>query len=199
MSAVIAMDMWHDMFALDMSVWEKVLRTVLVYLGIAVIVRIVGKRLMAQMNSLDLVVVLLLSNVVQNAIIGNDNSVTGGLLGALVLVGSNAVLDRAEQRWPAFRRLFEGRSTTVITDGRLDERAITRLGVTRGEVHNALRHQGADHVSEVQTARLEPGGTLIVDLRREDQPASYGDLLAELTALRDHVDARLDALERHPD
>ena len=83
-----------DLFAFGVPPLEKVARTVLVYVAVLLIIRVAGKRLMAQMNSLDLVVVLLLSNVVQNAIIGNDNSVTGGVLGAVVLVGVNTLLDR---------------------------------------------------------------------------------------------------------
>ncbi len=92
--------MWHDLAVMDMSVWEKIARTILVYAGIALIIRLFGKRLMAQMNSMDLVVVLLLSNVVQNAIIGNDNTVAGGLLGAIVLVLTNVVVDWAMHRSP---------------------------------------------------------------------------------------------------
>jgi len=80
--------------SIDISVWEKLVRTVVVYLAIAILIRVAGKRLLAQMNSLDLVVVLLLSNVVQNAIIGPDNSLLGGLLGAAVLIGFNAIVDQ---------------------------------------------------------------------------------------------------------
>ena len=95
--------LWLDLFAFEAPPAEKVIRTVVVYLAIAVIIRIAGKRLMAQMNSLDLVVILLLSNVVQNAIIGADNSLSGGLLGAVVLV-----FQRAPRTNDATRRLAAG-------------------------------------------------------------------------------------------
>ncbi|WP_026926796.1 DUF421 domain-containing protein [Granulicoccus phenolivorans] len=183
--------MWHDLAVMDMSVWEKIARTILVYAGIALIIRLFGKRLMAQMNSMDLVVVLLLSNVVQNAIIGNDNTVAGGLLGAIVLVLTNVVVDWAMHRSPRLERLLVGRPTTVITDGRLDERALHRLGITRGELRHALHNQGADTIGEVKQASIEPAGSVVVDLNREDQAVSRGELVAELTALREHLDAAI--------
>ncbi len=181
-----------DLWAMGVPPLDKVLRTVAVYLGILLIVRVAGKRLLAQMNSLDLVVVLLLSNVVQNAIIGADNSLTGGLLGAVVLVAANAALDRLSHRYPQVYRLVQGRPSTVVADGRVDERALTRLGLTRTELHWALRHQGADDVHEVARATLDPGGALSVDLRPADQAASRGDLDAAMAQLRDYLDARLE-------
>ncbi|GAA1793079.1 DUF421 domain-containing protein [Nostocoides veronense] len=184
----------NDLWAFQIPPLEKVLRTVLVYLAILVIVRVAGKRLLAQMNSLDLVVVLLLSNVVQNAIIGDDNSLVGGVLGAVVLVAANAGLERIAQVFPAFRRVVEGRPTPVVRDGEVIDGALDRLGMTRGELNWALRHQGADRVSEVETATLDPGGSLTVDLKDEEQALSQGEFRAEMARLH----ARLDALASRP-
>ena len=86
--------MWTDLTHLDISVLDKIIRTVVVYLGLVVLLRVAGKRDLAQLNSFDLIVVLLLSNVVQNAIIGPDNSLLGGLIGAAVLIAANAFLVR---------------------------------------------------------------------------------------------------------
>lgn len=193
MNATLVMEstLWPDLFAMDMSVAEKVLRTVLVYLGIAVIIRVAGKRLMAQMNTLDLVVVLLLSNVVQNAIIGDDNSLSGGMLGAVVLVAVNALLERFSDRIPWLERLIEGRPTDVVVDGKTDEAALRRLGMTHNELHSALRHQGADAVEEVKRASLAPGGTIAVDLNPDDQNVSQADLRRAIQELKDHLDTRL--------
>lgn len=185
-----------DLFTFGIPPTEKVIRTLVVYLGILVIVRISGKRLLAQMNSFDLVVVLLLSNVVQNAIIGDDNSLSGGLLGAATLVLGNAALDRLSTHWPWLNRLLQGTATDVVVDGRIDEDALRGLGLTRGELRTALRHQGADDVSEVQLASLEPGGTVAVDLRRADQNASYGDLEAAMRELRTYLDERFEQQRR---
>ena len=84
--------MWTDLTHLDISVLDKIIRTVVVYLALIVLLRLAGKRDLAQLNSFDLIVVLLLSNVVQNAVIGPDNSLLGGLIGAAVLIAANAFL-----------------------------------------------------------------------------------------------------------
>ena len=184
------LEFWLDLFtAMDLTLAEKMARTVAVYLAIAALIRFVGKRLMAQMNSLDLVVVLLLSNVVQNAIIGPDNSLLGGLLGALVLVGFNAVLDRLAQRFGAVRWLLEGSPTTLIRDGRVDEAAVRRLGLTDNELLLALRHLGADHPEEVRLASLEPGGSIVVRLKPQEQSATKQDVATAVEQLKAYIDA----------
>lgn len=171
---------------MDISLWEKVLRTIVVYLGIAILIRVAGKRLLAQMNSLDLIVVLLVSNVVQNSIIGPDNSVLGGLFGAVVLIGFNALLDRAAEFSPLGRWLLVGNGTDLITDGRVDARALARIGLSQGELDLALRRQGADDVTEVERAALEPEGEIVVTLKPGERTATRDDLdraVAELKAL----------------
>src|ERR1041384_7288329 len=105
----------HALFTIGIPVLEKVVRTVAVYGGVLVLLRVGGKRDLAQLNSFDLVVLLLLSNVVQNAVIGNDNSLLGGLLGALVLVAVNAVVVRFARRNDTTVRLLEGEPTTLIS------------------------------------------------------------------------------------
>lgn len=179
-----------DMFAFGVPPWEKVARTVLVYVAILLIIRVAGKRLMAQMNSLDLVVVLLLSNVVQNAIIGNDNSVTGGVLGAVVLVGVNTLLDRWAMVSPQVAWLVGGRPTVVVAEGVADHRALRRLGMTEAELLNALQQQGADGLQEVRSASMEPGGTLTLQLAPEARDATVADLRRAVDALT----AKLDTL-----
>ncbi len=183
--------MWDDMFSLQLPAPEKILRTVLVYLGIAILIRVAGKRLFMQMDSLDLVVVLLLSNVVQNAIIGDDNTVAGGLLGAVVLVVLNAVLERLTTRFTALRHLLEGRSTIVVTDGIPDQRSLDRLGLSTLSLRAALRTQGADSIDEVATAQIEPGGTIVVDLEPGAQNASRDELRAAVDEIKAYLDARL--------
>jgi uncharacterized membrane protein YcaP (DUF421 family) len=179
--------MW-DAFTLTMPVGEKVLRTLVVYAAISVLLRLAGKRGLAQLNSFDLVVVLLLSNVVQNAIIGDDNSLTGGLVGAVVLVAVNAVVVRVVARSDRLTAVFEGTPTTLIERGRYIRRALHREGLRAGDVTTALRHQGADDVQEVQRAAREPGGALVVSLFPDRQNADRGDV--------DSLHRRLDELER---
>jgi Predicted membrane protein len=170
--------------SIDISLWEKVLRTVVVYLGIALLLRLAGKRLLAQMNSLDLVVVLLLSNVVQNAIIGPDNSVLGGLVGAVVLVGFNALADRAIEASERGRRLFIGGPSELVRDGRVDGPELIRMGVSRSELDIALRRQGSTGAEDVQRATLEPEGEILVDLKPGARPVTRDDLDAAVEELR---------------
>ncbi len=187
--------MWHDLWNLQIPSAEKVLRTVLVYAGLALLLRLGGKRDLAQLNSFDLVVMLLLSNVVQNAVIGNDNSLTGGLLGAAVLVALNAVLVRLVNRHPRLVRLFEGRSTSLIRDGRFLSKALHRLGLRRADVVAACRRQGADDITEITDATLSPGGALIVTLDQEHRNASIGDVRRESDRLLTEIRAELANLE----
>ncbi|WP_231928155.1 DUF421 domain-containing protein [Devriesea agamarum] len=193
------MDHWitalmTDLFVPGVGFVDKVLRTVLVYLGVLIIVRVAGKRLLAQMNSMDLVVVLLLSNVVQNAIIGPDNSLLGGIVGAVVLVLFNSLVERSARRWRPLRHIIEGPSSTVIRDGAVDDRALARLGLTRGELSTALRRQGADTVQEVELAQIEPGGSITVDLRPEEQSVSRADLDRATAQLRQQIAALHDSV-----
>lgn len=176
--------MWNDLFVLPIPLADKVLRTVAVYLVITLLLRVAGKRLMAQMNNLDLVVVLLLSNVVQNAVIGPDNSLLGGIIGAVVLIVANAALDRLSQRWPRLAWLLEGSSTVLVHDGVVDSAALRRVGTTTREFGAVLHLQGADEISEVASAILEPGGQVDVRLKPEEQTVNRRELDAAVAELK---------------
>ncbi|GAA1903271.1 DUF421 domain-containing protein [Lapillicoccus jejuensis] len=192
-------DFWSNLFSLDTTpLVEKVVRTVLVYALILVVVRLAGKRTLAQWNSFDLVVVLLLSNVVQNAVIGPDTSFLGGAIGAVVLVAFNSAMDRLGFLNARTERLLEGTATTLVHDGRYDEATLRRLGLRRHELARALHLQGADRIDQVEVARLEPGGTFTVRLKAEAQSATVEDLRRAVADLQAHLDARLDALGAPP-
>jgi uncharacterized membrane protein YcaP (DUF421 family) len=173
--------MWHDMFVVQIPLLEKVLRTVIVYAVIVVLFRLAGKRGLANLNTLDLTVLVLLSNVVQNAIIGNDESLLGGVVGAITLVCVNAGLNHALTRSDGLARLVEGSATTVIDNGHLLMGALRRLAVRPHELDQAVRMQNGDAVSEIQDGRLEPGGQLVLTLKDNEQSATKGDI-AELTS-----------------
>jgi uncharacterized membrane protein YcaP (DUF421 family) len=178
---------------MGIPVAEKVIRTVAVYGGLAVLLRLGGKRDVAQLNSFDLVVMLLLGNVVQNALIGQDNSLTGGLLGAAILVALNAVVVRAAGRNDRTNALFEGTPTVLVSDGAYDVRALQHEGLRRADVELALRKQGANDVSEVQRAVLEPGGSIVVQMRTEAETATRQDVDTLLASIRE-LDAKVSAL-----
>jgi uncharacterized membrane protein YcaP (DUF421 family) len=184
--------MWNDMFIAGISYGEKAARTIIVYLGLLIMLRIVGKRGLAQLNTFDLVVMLLLSNVVQNAVIGNDNSVSGGLFGAAVLLIIDAVLVRQGARWPWFARLLEGSPTVLAEDGVLNLPAMRRQGISRGDVALAVHTQGGDDIDETELVELEPSGSVLVRLREGDQFADKDDVAA-LRALLERIEARLPA------
>ena len=131
-------------------------------------------------------VLLLLSNVVQNAVIGNDNSLLGGMFGAVVLVAVNAVVVRVFRSSDRADRVFEGSATTLVTEGELDRRAIWRVGLRPADVVNALRRQGASTIDEVDTAELTPGGGIVVKLRADAENATAGDI-ARLEAKLDRL------------
>jgi len=150
----------HNLFHLGVSAGEKVIRTVLVYLVVLGLLRLFGKRQLAQLNALDLVVLLLLSNVVQNAIIGPDNSFLGGVLGAATLVAGNYILIRLTYNHERIMYLVQGRSTRLVEDGELDEHALNRELITRGELDSALRREGIDGIAESETVTIEPEGTI---------------------------------------
>jgi len=187
--------MWHDMFVIQIPVLEKVLRTILVYATIVILFRLAGKRDLATFNTVDFVVIFLLSNVVQNAIIGNDDSVSGGVIGAVVLVAINAGFNRWLAASPGASRVLEGKPTTVIADGQFIKGALRRLALRPGEIDQAIRVQNGDDVSDIANGRMEPSGQLILSLKPTEQSATKGDI-ARLNARLDSIDSALAALAR---
>lgn len=171
---------------LQIPLADKIIRTVAVYLVLAAVLRIVGKRDLAQLNAFDLLVMLLLSNVVQNAIIGPDNSLLGGVIGAVVLIAVNAVVVRVIRGSDRIARLLEGTPTVLARDGRWDEHALRREGLRRADVDAALRRQNANSVEEVDTVAIEPGGAIVTTLKPAEQSATVGDI--------ERLEAKLDAL-----
>lgn len=179
---------WFTPFVtMDIGLAEKVARTIAVYLVIAILLRVAGRRLLAQMNSLDLVVVLLLSNVVQNAIIGPDNSVLGAVIGAVVLIGFDLLLDLLTQRSRRMRHLLEGRPVQLVQDGTVDRVALARVGIRDRELALALSRQGIDKVAQVRAASLETAGDLLVDLKPGERPVTRDDLAAAVAELKDLI------------
>ena len=179
-----------DVWALDVPAAEKVIRTVVVYAGLALLLRLAGKRNLAQLNSFDLVVVLLLSSVVQNALIGPDDSLTGAFIGAATLVTVNSVIVRLVNRSERAVQLFEGEEVALVKDGRFVDRALRRQGLRRADVESALRAQGADGPQDVAEATLSGGGSIVVWLRPDEMSANRGDVATILRRL-DELEGRL--------
>lgn len=154
------MTLAHDMFYLGLPVAEKILRPIAVYAFLIIVLRVAGKRELAQLNPFDLVVLLTISNTVQNAIIGEDNSVTGGMIGAATLLVVNYVVVRYLYAHDRFDRLVEGEPTVLIRDGVIDERAIRAEAISRGALAAAAHKQGFATLAELESATLEPSGSM---------------------------------------
>ncbi len=188
-------DMWKDMFVLALPVLEKVLRPVLVYAFLVISLRLSGKRELVQLNPFDLVVLLTLSNTVQNAIIGDDNSVTGGVIGATSLLVVNYLVVRFLYKHRNLDQLVEGRADVLIEDGKVRTQHLKKELITMAQLEAAARKQGFDSLSEVQQCVLEPGGTISFigkqpgtdEARHRELLVQFEKLTAELKRLRPNV------------
>lgn len=154
--------MGHNLFVPDLSVAEKVIRPVLVYLFLVVAVRLAGRRELAQLNSFDLVVLMMLANTVQNATIGNDNSMVGGLIGVSALLLVNYAVTRVLYQHPRLDRVIEGEPVVLVRDGRVLRERLAQQAITEGELMEAIRKQGLGSVDQVAQVVLETGGVISV-------------------------------------
>ena len=176
---------FHSMFHLPIPLLEKVLRPIIVYMCLIGFLRLFGKRELAQLNPFDLVVLLSLSNTVQNAIIGDDNSITGGILGAFSLLAINWIVVRVLYRMPKLNETLEGDETVLICDGQIDFAAMKRESLTELELLSVIHKQGLDDLSDVQKCVLEPNGTFYVEAKKpsteETELASLQSAVESLT------------------
>jgi uncharacterized membrane protein YcaP (DUF421 family) len=179
------------MFALSIPLAaEKVLRPCVVYVFLIVALRLGGKRELAQLNPFDLVVLLTISNTVQNAIIGNDNSVTGGLIGATTLLVVNHVVVRTLYGHQGLEQLIEGDPDVLIQDGVVLTDRLKRESITPAELRAAAHKQGFGTLDEIDRAVLEPGGGLSFFARKPSPDvARHIELMARLDRLSTEVEA----------
>ena len=181
---------FNDMFQMQLPLLEKLLRPAIVYLALVVLLRIFGKRELAQLNPFDLVVLLSLSNTVQNAIIGNDNSLSGGIIGAVALLAVNWLVVRALFSSPKLTRMFEGRATILIRDGKVDQKALKRESLSQQELLDVIHRQGFDSVQKVRRCELEPNGTFYVEAFEPSvADQQHDELVARLEALQRQIAA----------
>ena len=167
-----------------MSLAEKLLRTLAVYFFLLSALRLAGKRELGQLNQFDLVVLLLLSNTVQNAIIGPDDTLTGGLIGAATLLAVNSMVVRFLYSHPRLERFVEGEPDCLITNGKIIEEALRKNTITHSELELAARKQGFDGLSDVETAHLEVGGALTFARKKvAETDDHHREVLARLDAL----------------
>jgi uncharacterized membrane protein YcaP (DUF421 family) len=189
----------HGLFTPDIPVAEKLIRTAIVYLFLLFGLRLAGKRELSQLNPFDLVVLLLLSNTVQNAIIGNDNSLIGGIIGGGALLILNALVVRTLYHYGKLDRI-EGKPETLIRNGRLVRHHLERELITVAELEAAARRQGIESLAHVHECRLETGGALTFIQRHptEDDRRHHEaiGMLAQIDARQRGLMEQLAALER---
>jgi len=181
----------HDMYYLAVPIAEKIARPIIVYVFLIFGLRLAGKRELAQLNPFDLVVLLTLSNTVQNAIIGEDNSVTGGLIGAGTLLLVNHYFVRYLYGHEAVDRIVEGSPDVLIENGIVLKDRLQKELITVAELASAAHKQGFSSLAEIDRAILDPGGTICFFPKK---PTSEALSHEEIVTCLDRISAQLAAL-----
>jgi uncharacterized membrane protein YcaP (DUF421 family) len=184
-------EIWNDMFVVGLPILEKILRPILVYLFLVISLRLSGKRELVQLNPFDLVVLLTLSNTVQNAIIGNDNSVLGGVIGATSLLVTNYLVVRFLYGHRQLDQLVEGKADVLIEGDQVRMDRLKSELITPEQLAAAARKQGFDSLDEVDMCVLEPGGTLSFlgkkptseDVRHQELMQTMARMMEEIAKL----------------
>ena len=166
----------QNMFFLDADqvTWaEKIIRPLLVYGGLIVLLRIFGKRELAQLNPLDLIVILLLSNTVQNAIIGNDTSLVGGIVGAIALLGVNSFFAHLKFRSETVESLIEGKPLKVVEHGKLNQKQLSRELLTESDLDIIAHENGLEDRDDIYRLVIDTNGTFLVEGKNEIKDAKF--------------------------
>src|SRR5947199_2148455 len=181
-------EIWKDMFVLGIPLLEKILRPILVYAFLVVSLRLSGKRGLVQLNPFDLVVLLSLSNTVQNAIIGDDNTVSGGIIGASTLLLVNYVVVRFLFGHRRLDQIVEGKSAVLMKEGRVCKDQLAKELITIAELQTVVRRQGLEGLHEVETCVLEPGGGFVIKRKcPSDEDVKHAELVGGIEALRSQL------------
>lgn len=161
---------WSNMFVLDaekVTYLEKIIRPILVYFLLLFLFRILGNRELAQLNPMDLILLLLLSNTVQNAIIGDDTSLTGGIIGAVTLLTINYFNVLIKFKSKPFEKFMEGSPRTLVKDGKIDKKAAEKELLTKEDLDTIAHEQGFDSSDDIEKCILDTNGTFLVEGKDE--------------------------------
>ena len=179
-----------DLMQIGIPVLEKIIRPILVYFFLVAVLRLAGKRELAQINTFDLVVLLTLSNTVQNAIIGNDNSLLGGVIGAITLIAVNAFVVGFVYSHPLLSKILEGDPDKLIEGGKVYDDRLRKEGISLYELEAAAHRQGFASLSIVETATLEAGGAIsFIGKSLNDDTLRHKEIMEQLKQLREEVKA----------
>jgi uncharacterized membrane protein YcaP (DUF421 family) len=168
-----AASLFSDLFDLDIPVLEKVLRSLLVFAFLVIALRLAGKRELGQLNVLDIVVLLLVSNALQNAMIGEDNTLIGGIIGASALFLANYGFVRLTYSSARARTLLDGKPTVLYEEGALMHHNLRREAIREQELLSVVRERGFDGFAEVDRIELEPNGHIVIT-KAGERPAARG-------------------------
>ena len=185
--------MWHDifvhMFVLTLPVLEKIIRPIIVYFFLLIGLRLAGKRELAQLNPFDFIVLMTLSNTVQNAIIGDDNTVLGGMIGAAALIAINYAVVRSARNSRFLQRLLAGRGSILVKDGVIQKDHLDREMINKAELLAAAHKQGIMSLKEVEYCVLEPTGTLTFIQRKPTSDSiRHEEIMSLLNKLSETVE-----------
>jgi len=187
-------DIWVHLFVPSLPILEKIVRPIIVYFFLVLVFRLSGKRELVQLNPFDLVVLLTISNTVQNAIIGDDNSLAGGMIGATSLVITNYLVVRFLYGHRKLDHLVEGSPDVLVQGGKIRKNNLKRELITMAQLEAAARKQGFASLSEVDQCILEPGGTLSFIGKKPDvEERRHRELLNRIDQLSEEI-----ALLRNP-
>jgi uncharacterized membrane protein YcaP (DUF421 family) len=181
-------DIWIHLFVPNLPILEKILRPVIIYFFLVLVFRLSGKRELVQLNPFDLVVLLTISNTVQNAIIGDDNSLAGGIIGATSLVVTNYLVVRFLYDHRKLDQLVEGRPDVLVQGGKVRKHNLKRELITMAQLEAAARKQGFGSLTEVDQCILEPGGTLTFVGKKPDvDETRHRELLNRIERLSEEI------------
>ncbi len=191
---------WSNMFMLDqekISYFEKIVRPLLIYGLLIFLFRILGKREIAQLNPVDFVLLLLVSNTVQNAIIGEDTSVIGGAVGVITLLFANRALAIAKYRHPLIEKMIEGGSRSLISRGRIEENALRRELLTREDLDVVAHKEGYESAADLEKCIIDPNGEFFVEGKGETIDEHFRhQILKKIDQLSTQIDELKTALKK---
>ena len=181
-------DIWIHLFVPTLPILEKIIRPIIIYFFLVLVFRLSGKRELVQLNPFDLVVLLTISNTVQNAIIGDDNSLAGGMIGATSLVITNYLVVRFLYDHSKLDQLVEGSPDVLIQGGKIRKQHLKSELITIAQLEAAARKQGFGSLSEVDQCILEPGGTLSFIGKKPDvEEKRHRELLHKIDQLSEEI------------
>lgn len=182
---------WSNMFVLDaekVTYLEKIARPLIVYLTMVLLLRIFGKRELAQLNPIDFVLLLLISEAVQNAIIGDDTSLSGGVIGVVTLLAVNYLTAVLKFRVPPVERLLEGAPKVLIENGVIDKEALSRELMTDDDLMVIAHEEGLDDAREIEKLILDPNGTFLVEAKNDVKDARFKrEVLEKIERLTEQI------------